>query len=64
MTDVATEEGVTTGAHVADLVQISLYLRTTGPSENRRGPVAVSFEEQPDPCDDVLDTASSIEAKN
>lgn len=63
LTDVATEERITTGAHVADLLQISLYLTTTAPSDCGRGPVHRLDEELPAPCDDVLDTVRILEGK-
>lgn len=63
LTDVATEEKVATGAQVADLVQISLYLRTTGPNDCARAPLPTSDDEGSEGCLDVLEAARVLEAK-
>jgi hypothetical protein len=60
--DVATEEAVSTGGQVADLVQVSLYLSTTEPIGNGRRDFEVPVEPKPMTCTDVHTVAVDLEA--
>lgn len=59
--DVATEDTISTGAQVADLVQISLYLRTSEPMDDHRDELNVHLEPRSTSCEDLLAIAADLE---
>jgi hypothetical protein len=61
--DVTTEQRITTGAQVADLVQVSLYLRTSGPADGTRASLSLADDGRPNPCSGVVETVRALEEK-
>lgn len=61
LVDVATEDNITAGAQVADLVQITLYLLTTEERETRRKRIQVGAQGAANFCEDVIKLARELD---
>lgn len=64
LVEVTTEETITSGAQIADLVQLSLYLRTTEPIEDHRDELDVVAAPEPTSCRDIVDIAATLEPRS
>lgn len=58
--DVATEERLTDGGQIADLIQVSLYLRTTAPTAHTRADLEVVSAPDIERCGDVQEIAREL----